>query len=256
MFYVHHNCVYFQLHPYFPRKKLVEIFKKYLKNFLYQEYSLNPFVRESNKLNLEYELTLFSQLNPDFGKREWVKKRNHDTTTTTSGYCYVFNDRVVNSSEFVHERQSTFFNSQAGASVADNWPTVSPNVYPNTTLGQAQEDYDNAITQTLNAVINTNDRVLRRTTNTPNIIRTQPSTAIRNSLMGTLNRALTDYSETAEDDFNENEETTSTQSSGPATETTQINEHDNDSETSDQSNLDMDEEAVEYDPENSANVEA
>jgi len=90
MFYVYHNFIYFTLHPLFPKKTIVKVFKKYLKPFLLREYSLNPSIREKYHLHLEYKLALFSQLNPEFGKKIWVRKRRNDQ----SQLYYLFNDTV------------------------------------------------------------------------------------------------------------------------------------------------------------------
>ena len=99
MFYQHHRSVYFKIDPYFPRSKIVTVFKPYLRLFLLEEYSLNPYVRETNKVQLEYNLTLFSQLNPEFGKKIWIRKRS---SSTRSGY--IFNENVISSyeSELLH----------------------------------------------------------------------------------------------------------------------------------------------------------
>lgn len=92
MFYTHYKSITFRVDPYFPREKLVSIFKNYLHSFLLEEYSLNPYVRETNKIQLEYNLTIFSQLNPDFGKKIWIRKRFPNGRNT-----YGFHDQVVTS---------------------------------------------------------------------------------------------------------------------------------------------------------------
>ena len=94
MFYLHYRSIYFKIDPYFPRSKIVNVFKNYLHLFLLEEYSLNPHVRETNRVQLEYNLTLFSQLNPEFGKRIWIRKRPSTTHST-----YSFHDNVVTSYE-------------------------------------------------------------------------------------------------------------------------------------------------------------
>ena len=94
MFYSYHNFIYFTLHPLFPKKTIVTIFKNYLKSYLLYEYSLNPYIRETSKIHLEYKLALFSQLNPDFGKKIWIKKRKNDQTKL----YYKFNDTVLDTS--------------------------------------------------------------------------------------------------------------------------------------------------------------
>ena len=104
MFYVYHKNISFKIDTYFPKEKLVYIFKKYLKSFLLEEYSLNPHVREVNKIQLEYNLTLFSQLNPNFGKRIWVKRRK---TSEPHSY-YRFNDMVTAPSDLL----SGYFSTQ------------------------------------------------------------------------------------------------------------------------------------------------
>ena len=93
MFYIHYRSVYFKIDPYFPRPKIVSVFKSYLHSFLQEEYSLNPYVRETKKIQLEYNLSIFSQLNPDFGKRIWVRKRPSASYPTT----YSFHDNVISS---------------------------------------------------------------------------------------------------------------------------------------------------------------
>jgi hypothetical protein len=98
MFYVHYKNIYFIVHQAFPRAKLVIIFNKYLLLFLLEQYSLNPYIRDINRIQLEYNLTLFSQLNPDFGKRVWVRKRRPQQ----SGLYYTFNDHVIEPSDLVH----------------------------------------------------------------------------------------------------------------------------------------------------------
>lgn len=100
MFYVHHSVIYFKIDPYFPRNKLVKIFKKYLQSFLLEEYSLNPHVREINRLHLEYNLTVFAQLNPDFGKKIWVRKRRSSQESTT----YTFNDAIIENNDLIQDR--------------------------------------------------------------------------------------------------------------------------------------------------------
>lgn len=78
MFYVYYNYIYFTLHPQFPKNILVNIFKDYLKLFLLREFSLNPSIRNKCNIQLQYKLALFSQLNPEFGKKIWVKKRRNN----------------------------------------------------------------------------------------------------------------------------------------------------------------------------------
>jgi hypothetical protein len=95
MFYTYNRFVYFKVDPYFSRTKLVNIFDKYLHFFLLAEYSLNPFVRDLNKSQLEYNITIFSQLNPDFGKRIFI--RGDRITRDT----YTFNDHVITSRDLI-----------------------------------------------------------------------------------------------------------------------------------------------------------
>ena len=90
MFYIHYKSIYFKLDPYFPRTTTVNVFKHYLHSFLLEEYSLNPYVRETNKIQLDYNLTLFSQLNPEFGKKIWIRKRS----STNNYLSYNFYDTV------------------------------------------------------------------------------------------------------------------------------------------------------------------
>ena len=100
MFYVHNSSIYFKIDPYFPRNKLAKIFKRYLHSFLLEEYSLNPHVREANRIHLEYNLTIFSQLNPDFGKRIWIRKRRTSQITNT----FTFHDSVIDTDDLLQSR--------------------------------------------------------------------------------------------------------------------------------------------------------
>lgn len=100
MFYVHNSSIYFKIDPYFPRNKLAKIFKRYLHSFLLEEYSLNPHVREANRIHLEYNLTIFSQLNPDFGKRIWIRKRRTSQITNT----FTFYDSVIDTDDLIQSR--------------------------------------------------------------------------------------------------------------------------------------------------------
>lgn len=100
MFYTHYKSITFRIDPYFPRKKLVTIFKSYLHLFLLEEYSLNPHVRETSKIQLEYNLNIFSQLNPDFGKKIWVRKR-----LPNGRFTYGFNDQVITSYNYNSNNQ-------------------------------------------------------------------------------------------------------------------------------------------------------
>ena len=97
MFYVHYHCIVFTIDSHFPKSRIVEVFKKLLKPFLLEEYSLNPYVKEFNKVHIEFNLTLFSQLNPDFGKKIWVRKRRPNQSIM----YYCFNDRVIESSDLL-----------------------------------------------------------------------------------------------------------------------------------------------------------
>ena len=97
MFLHHQSIIYFKIDPLFPKPKLVKIFKKYLLSYLYEEYSLNPYIRDINKINLQYNLTIFSQLNPDFGKKIWIRKRNNTGTSLS----YTFNDTIVTSNHLI-----------------------------------------------------------------------------------------------------------------------------------------------------------
>ena len=91
MFYTHYKSVTFMIHSHFPREKLVSVFNKYLKSFLSEEYSLNPFIRETNKSYLAHSLSLFSKLNPAFGQRVYIKKRRSSGVSTTQ---FTYNDTV------------------------------------------------------------------------------------------------------------------------------------------------------------------
>jgi len=96
MFYVYHNFIYFTIHPLFPKKSIAKVFKSYLKSFLLREYSLNPNIRDKYHIHLEYKLALFSQLNPDFGKKIWIKKRRNNQLKL----YYYFNDNVNETSNY------------------------------------------------------------------------------------------------------------------------------------------------------------
>ena len=98
MFYINYRNILFNLDRQFPRKRLVEVFKKYLKDFLNQEHSLNPEVRELSRNKLNQDLILFSLLNPDFGKRILIKKRTLDEESTN---YYTFNDSVISSTNII-----------------------------------------------------------------------------------------------------------------------------------------------------------
>ena len=69
MLYSHYEQVLFEIDPLFPKKVLVKTFDKYIHLFLLEEFSLNPYIRDTNRIKLNYNLILFSQLNPNFGKR-------------------------------------------------------------------------------------------------------------------------------------------------------------------------------------------
>ena len=97
MFYIHHSCILFSVDSHFPKLKLVTTFYKYLKHFLKELYSLNPHIKEKNRIHIEYNLTLFSQLNPDFGKKIWVRKRRQQQSIL----YYTFNDDVIESSDLI-----------------------------------------------------------------------------------------------------------------------------------------------------------
>jgi len=114
MFYVYHTYIYFTLHSQFPKKKVVTTFKKYLKLFLLREYSLNPMIREKCNIELEYKLALFSQLNPEYGKKLWLKKRRNNenqlyyyfntTVHEMSGFNYTSRSNILNTTE-IYNRQ-------------------------------------------------------------------------------------------------------------------------------------------------------
>jgi len=97
MFYKHYTCILFTIDDSFPKYKLVNVFNKYLKLFLKEEYSLNPHIKQINKVQLDYLLTTFSQLNPNFGKKLWIKKRHERRSVN----CYVFNEHVIESSDII-----------------------------------------------------------------------------------------------------------------------------------------------------------
>lgn len=91
MFYVHYEYILFDIDPLFPKKKLVDAFEKYIKLFLLQEYSLNPHVRDISRLKLQSHLNIFSQLNPQFGKRIIGRRRRNNLN---SNYSFRFNDSI------------------------------------------------------------------------------------------------------------------------------------------------------------------
>tara|TARA_B100001093_G_C26858529_1_gene1028693 strand:+ start:2633 stop:3952 length:1320 start_codon:yes stop_codon:yes gene_type:complete len=97
MFYCHYNCILFDIDRDFPKSKLVKVFKNFLKSYLFEEYSLNPYIREINKSKLDFKLTMFSQLNPNFGKKIWIRKRRHGEVIM----YYSFNDNVIESSDLI-----------------------------------------------------------------------------------------------------------------------------------------------------------
>lgn len=97
MFYSHFTCILFDIDRDFPKNTVVKVFKKFLKSYLLEEYSLNPYVKEINKSNLDFKLTMFSQLNPNFGKKLWIKKRRHGEVVM----YYTFNDTVIESSDLI-----------------------------------------------------------------------------------------------------------------------------------------------------------
>jgi len=172
MFYSHYNCILFRVDTHFPKHRLVAIFKKFLKPFLLEEYSLNPYVKELNKAFLEYNLTLFSQLNPDFGKKLWIRKRRQNQSIL----CHIFNEHVIESSNLVH-----------------NSYTISPRVLSssereNTTISENNIVYHN---HENNTIYNLNSR--------------QNNVSILN---GTVANSLVDYAEHADsvDDENDIEE--------------------------------------------------
>ena len=102
MFYTYHNFIYFTLDPLFPKKTIVKIFKKYLKPYLLREYSLNPYIREKKHIHLEYKLSLFSKLNPEFGKKIYIRKRRNNQVRL----YYYFNENVVETSNIVNNNSS------------------------------------------------------------------------------------------------------------------------------------------------------
>jgi len=124
MFYTYHNFIYFTLHPFFPKKKLVNIFKKYLKPFLLREYSLNPFIREKYNIDLQYKLALFSQLNPDFGKKIYKKTSRNNI----NNLHYTFNETVIESSNLIYD-----------------YPTNIPDYLNRTEISQLLETTDQVI---------------------------------------------------------------------------------------------------------------
>ena len=90
MIYKHNDYVLFELDNNYPKKKLVEIFDKYLEDFLYEEYSLNPYIKYTCKEKLDNELYSFSKKYPNFGKKILVKKRN----LYGDIYYYYYNDLI------------------------------------------------------------------------------------------------------------------------------------------------------------------
>ena len=61
----------------FPKKKLLEAFSRYLKEYLEEAYSLNPSIRYSAKRSLKHKLSKFKKLNPSFGRRILVRNPNN-----------------------------------------------------------------------------------------------------------------------------------------------------------------------------------
>ena len=90
MLYTHYKSVSFELDIFFPKKKAIQIFNNYLKSFLLQEYSLNPQIKQYHQSFLELHLRLFSQLNPEFGKRIFVRRRRN----IHGNSIYTYNDTV------------------------------------------------------------------------------------------------------------------------------------------------------------------
>jgi len=91
MLYAHYDQIMFEIDPLFPKKKLIETFERYIRTFLLQEYSLNPFIRDTSRIKLEYRLSLFSQLNPNFGRRINSTRRRRDGNNS---YTLRFDDSV------------------------------------------------------------------------------------------------------------------------------------------------------------------
>ena len=57
------------VHPGFPPGKLIETFSRYLENYLYEAFSLNPTKRHRAKHELQSQLSRFGRLNPTFGRK-------------------------------------------------------------------------------------------------------------------------------------------------------------------------------------------
>lgn len=98
MFYSHYEQVLFEIDPLFPKKNLVKTFDKYIYSFLLEEFSLNPYVRDTNRIKLNYNLILFSQLNPNFGKRiiNRQQRRTMDNSHNLSFYQEVIESSHIN----------------------------------------------------------------------------------------------------------------------------------------------------------------
>jgi hypothetical protein len=112
MLYSHADCVEFTIHQLFPRKRLIEVFCKLLKPYLFEVYSLNPYTRNYSNLYLQTELVRFSQLNPDFGKRIWVKRKRG---IYRGRYYFTFNE-TVNTINQIYQTNNAAYNDDSEAS--------------------------------------------------------------------------------------------------------------------------------------------
>ena len=112
MIYKHNDYVLFELDNNYPKKKLVEIFGKYLEDFLYEEYSLNPYIKYISKEKIDNELYTFSKKNPNFGKRILIKKRNLYGEIYYYYYDDFINENINYNQNFYNESDNNDVNNQ------------------------------------------------------------------------------------------------------------------------------------------------
>ena len=113
MLYSHADCVEFSIHQLFPKNRLVEVFNPFLKPYLLEIYSLNPYVKNYNHLYIRSELIRFSQLNPDFGKRIWIKRKRG---LYRGRYYFTFNEIVNTNNQIIDSNNSSYLDEESDIS--------------------------------------------------------------------------------------------------------------------------------------------
>jgi len=184
MFYTHYKSVSFTIDSHFPREKLVSVFNKYLKSFLSEEYSLNPFIRETNKSYLAHSLSLFSKLNPEFGQRVYIKKRRSSGLHTMQ---YTYNDTVNEDNSLAH---NTFNANTLNSDI------IIPRIFQQL-FGVISQNEDGS---------NSERSYLLNSSNVGNVIINTASTVQQSSLLQNLNYYNAEADEEEVDEEEEEEE--------------------------------------------------